>query len=287
MKTFGKMSFGMGVVNLAKRGVTAEPELILNGTVGNFRMTQPVTRALGIAAGEYVMFISNISSIDTAIAQKDEELVAWCKENKVDITSAEGIARIHAEFDQWGIAKGIQEFDAKGNPIKTTERWTKSDKIEYVKGRFSELLEEAKATASEEFVAALTAEGMTEEAQIEMIADSLQPEEIDKYRGSKCANASNLKGIGNILNFADASVWAALKANMGETAKTHNRIYSVDITDMQEVSINDGHKDVVVKVALLKEYRDVESSRAKKAAEGENVDDTDSNVENTNAETAK
>lgn len=269
MKTFGKMSFGMGVVTLAKRGVAAEPELILNGTVGNFRMTQPVTRALGIASGEYVMFISNTSSIDMAIAQKDEELVAWCEENGVDITSAEGIARIHSEFDQWGIAKGIQEFDAKGNPIKTTERWTKADKIEYVKGRFSELLEEAKASADEAFVAALTAEGMTEEAQIEMIAESLQPEEIDKFRGSKCANSSNLKGIGNILNFADASVWSALKSDMGATAKTHNRIYNVDITELQDVVINDGYKDVTVKVALLKEYRDVESSRSKKAAEGE------------------
>jgi hypothetical protein len=270
MKTFGKLSFGMSVVNLAKRGVVAEPELIANTTPGSFRLTAPVTRALGIASGDYVMFVGNTAAIDMAIAQKDEELVAWCQENNIDITSPAGIDAIHEAFDMWAVAKGIQEFDAKGNPIKVSERWTKDAKMAYVTNDFDNIFESAKANGEADFVAALTAEGMTKEAQIEMIANSLQPEVVDKYRGAKCANPSKFVGIGNVVTFADASVWTALKANMGETMKSHSRIFSVDITELMDVVINDGCKDVTIKAAVLKEYRDVESTRKKDNEEGEN-----------------
>lgn len=270
MKTFGKLSFGMSVVNLAKRSVVAEPELIANTTPGSFRLTAPVTRALGIASGDYVMFVGNTAAIDMAIAQKDEELVAWCQENNIDITSPAGIDAIHEAFDMWAVAKGIQEFDAKGNPIKVSERWTKDAKMAYVTNDFDNIFEHAKANGDADFVAALTAEGMTKEAQIEMIANSLQPEIVDKYRGAKCANPSKLVGIGNVVTFADASVWSALKANMGETMKSHSRIFSVDITELMDVVVNDGCKDVTIKAAVLKEYRDVESTRKKDNEEGEN-----------------
>lgn len=270
MKTFGKLSFGMSVVNLAKRGVVAEPELIANTTPGSFRLTAPVTRALGIASGDYVMFVGNTAAIDMAIAQKDEELVAWCQENNIDITSPAGIDAIHEAFDMWAVAKGIQEFDAKGNPVKVSERWTKDAKMAYVANDFDNIFESAKANGDADFVTALTAEGMTKEAQIEMIANSLQPEIVDKYRGAKCANPSKLVGIGNVVTFADASVWSALKANMGETMKSHSRIFSVDITELMDVVVNDGCKDVTIKAAVLKEYRDVESTRKKDNEEGEN-----------------
>lgn len=270
MKTFGKLSFGMSVVNLAKRSVVAEPELIANTTPGSFRLTAPVTRALGIASGDYVMFVGNTAAIDMAIAQKDEELVAWCQENNINITSPAGVAAIHEAFDMWAVAKGIQEFDAKGNPVKVSERWTKDAKMAYVTNDFDNIFESAKANGDADFVAALTAEGMTKEAQIEMIANSLQPEIVDKYRGAKCANPSKLVGIGNVVTFADASVWSVLKANMGETMKSHSRIFSVDITELMDVVVNDGCKDVTIKAAVLKEYRDVESTRKKDNEEGEN-----------------
>ena len=150
------------------------------------------------------------------------------------------------------------------------ERWTKDAKMVYVANNFDNILESAKANGDADFVAALTAEGMTKEAQIEMIANSLQPEIVDKYRGAKCANPSKLVGIGNIVTFADASVWSALKANMGETMKSHSRIFSVDITELMDVVVNDGCKDVTIKAAVLKEYRDVESIRKKDNEEGEN-----------------
>ena len=109
MKTFanGKLSFGLGAVNVAKRGVVSEPELVINPTVGAFRITPPVSRALGLANGDYVMFISTVAEVDKAIAERNPELVALCAENGIDINTPEGVAAIHAEFDEWGIAKGV------------------------------------------------------------------------------------------------------------------------------------------------------------------------------------
>ena len=264
MKQFSKMSFGLSSVSLAKRGIASEPELIANPTLGNFRMTAPVTRALGIADGDYLMFVSNCDAIDAAINDENPDLVAYCQENNIDMKTPEGVEMIHAAFDQWGIAKGIQEFDAKGNALKTTERWSKVSRIRYVEEHFDELYAKAMEEGSDEYKDALNAEGMLKEDQIKYIAESLSGDEVDKYRGAKCANSSNLKGIGQILTFADASVWAALKRDMKEKAKTQNRIFSVNIAELQKVVINDGCKDVEVKVALLGEYRDEDSSRSKK-----------------------
>ena len=94
MKTFanGKLSFGLGAVNVAKRGVVSEPELVINPTVGAFRITPPVSRALGLANGDYVMFISTVAEVDKAIAERNPELVALCAENGIDINTPEGVA---------------------------------------------------------------------------------------------------------------------------------------------------------------------------------------------------
>ena len=56
MKDFKKgLSFGMGIVNAGQRAVSEEPELVVVSTPGSFRMTVQVSKALGIAHGEYVM----------------------------------------------------------------------------------------------------------------------------------------------------------------------------------------------------------------------------------------
>ena len=90
MKTFGKLSFGMSVVNLAKRGVVAEPELIANTTPGSFRLTAPVTRALGIASGDYVMFLDQ----DDLILKKALiKLYEKATQTNADIVVANGYRR--------------------------------------------------------------------------------------------------------------------------------------------------------------------------------------------------
>ena len=146
MKTFkgnAKLSFGLGAVNVAKRNAVSEPELVVNPTVGGFRITPAVSRALGLTNGGYIMFVSNIDAIEQAIANKDENLVAFCAEENIDMNTPEGVKAIHEAFDEWGIAKGIQMFDKNGNAVKTKERMSKTDKVEYVTNNFDDVLKAA------------------------------------------------------------------------------------------------------------------------------------------------
>lgn len=275
MKTFkgnAKLSFGLGAVNVAKRNAVSEPELVVNPTVGGFRITPAVSRALGLTNGGYIMFVSNIDAIEQAIANKDESLVAFCAEENIDMNTPEGVKAIHEAFDEWGIAKGIQMFDKNGNAVKTKERMSKTDKVEYVTNNFDDVLKAAIENGEPEFAASLQVDGITKEEQIEILANAVNPEQVNKYYGSKCSNSSNLSGTGVSLTFSDSAVWGALKEDLGEEAKKMSRIFEVDIKELREVPYFNGHKEVIVKAAMLGEFKDTESTRKSK---GEDDDATD------------
>lgn len=267
MKTFkgnAKLSFGLGAVNVAKRNAVSEPELVVNPTVGGFRITPAVSRALGLTNGGYIMFVSNIDAIEQAIANKDENLVAFCAEENIDMNTPEGVKAIHEVFDEWGIAKGIQMFDKNGNAVKTKERMSKTDKVEYVTNNFDDVLKAAIENGEPEFAASLQVEGITKEEQIEILANAVNPEQVNKYYGSKCSNSSNLSGTGVSLTFSDSAVWGALKEDLGEEAKKMSRTFEVDIKELREVPYFNGHKEVIVKAAMLGEFKDTESTRKSK-----------------------
>lgn len=267
MKTFkgnAKLSFGLGAVNVAKRNAVSEPELVVNPTVGGFRITPAVSRALGLTNGGYIMFVSNIDAIEQAIANKDENLVAFCAEENIDMNTPEGVKAIHEAFDEWGIAKGIQMFDKNGNAVKTKERMSKTDKVEYVTNNFDDVLKAAIENGEPEFAASLQVEGITKEEQIEILANAVNPEQVNKYYGSKCSNSSNLSGTGVSLTFSDSAVWGALKEDLGEEAKKMSRTFEVDIKEFREVPYFNGHKEVIVKAAMLGEFKDAESTRKSK-----------------------
>lgn len=279
MKTFkgnAKLSFGLGAVNVAKRNAVSEPELVVNPTVGGFRITPAVSRALGLTNGGYIMFVSNIDAIEQAIANKDENLVAFCAEENIDMNTPEGVKAIHEAFDEWGIAKGIQMFDKNGNAVKTKERMSKTDKVEYVTNNFDDVLKAAIENGEPEFAASLQVEGITKEEQIEILANAVNPEQVNKYYGSKCSNSSNLSGTGVSLTFSDSAVWGALKEDLGEEAKKMSRTFEVDIKELREVPYFNGHKEVIVKAAMLGEFKDTESTRKSK---GEDDAATDEVVE--------
>lgn len=249
-----KMSFGFATVNVV-RNAGAEPQLIASSTDGGFRITPAVSRALGIAAGDYVMFLSNVDAIDAAIAERNETIVAFCEENGLDIASPEAAAAIHKEFDAWAIAKGIVEYDLKGNKKVTTERLTKKDKLTFVKQNFEAVYKEAMASDDEALREALSREGATQEELIEILAEGVTGKEIDKVRGSKTANTSKQTGVGLALSFTDSNVWHQLKQDL-EDKNAINRVFAVDIDDLQEVVMSNGYKDVTVKVATLGAYTD-------------------------------
>lgn len=276
MKTFkgnAKLSFGLGAVNVAKRNAVSEPELVVNPTVGGFRITPAVSRALGLTNGGYIMFISNIDAIEQAIANKDENLVAFCAEENIDMNTPEGVKAIHEAFDEWGIAKGIQMFDKNGNAVKTKERMSKTDKVEYVTNNFDDVLKAAIENGEPEFAASLQVEGITKEEQIEILANAVNPEQVNKYYGSKCSNSSNLSGTGVSLTFSDSAVWGALKEDLGEEAKKMSRTFEVDIKELREVPYFNGHKEVIVKAAMLGEFKDAESTRKSKGEDDAATDE--------------
>lgn len=276
MKTFkgnAKLSFGLGAVNVAKRNAISEPELVVNPTVGGFRITPAISRALGLTNGGYIMFVSNIDAIEQAIANKDENLVAFCAEENIDMATPEGVKAIHEAFDEWGIAKGIQMFDKNGNAVKTKERMSKTDKVEYVTNNFDDVLKAAIENGEPEFAASLQVEGITKEEQIEILANAVNPEQVNKYYGSKCSNSSNLSGTGVSLTFSDSAVWGALKEDLGEEAKKMSRTFEVDIKELREVPYFNGHKEVIVKAAMLGEFKDTESTRKSKGEDDAATDE--------------
>lgn len=276
MKTFkgnAKLSFGLGAVNVAKRNAVSEPELVVNPTVGSFRITPAVSRALGLTNGGYIMFVSNIDAIEQAIANKDENLVAFCAEENIDMNTPEGVKAIHEAFDEWGIAKGIQMFDKNGNAVKTKERMSKTDKVEYVTNNFDDVLKAAIENGEPEFAASLQVEGITKEEQIEILANAVNPEQVNKYYGSKCSNPSNLSGTGVSLTFSDSAVWGALKEDLGEEVKKMSRTFEVDIKELREVPYFNGHKEVIVKAAMLGEFKDTESTRKSKGEDDAATDE--------------
>lgn len=276
MKTFkgnAKLSFGLGAVNVAKRNAVSEPELVVNPTVGGFRITPAVSRALGLTNGGYIMFVSNIDAIEQAIANKDENLVAFCAEENIDMNTPEGVKAIHEAFDEWGIAKGIQMFDKNGNAVKIKERMSKTDKVEYVTNNFDDVLKAAIENGEPEFAASLQVEGITKEEQIEILANAVNPEQVNKYYGSKCSNSSNLSGTGVSLTFSDSAVWGALKEDLGEEAKKMSRTFEVDIKELREVPYFNGHKEVIVKAAMLGEFKDTESTRKSKGEDDAATDE--------------
>lgn len=279
MKTLanGGMKFGFSAVNAGQRAATYEPQLIVSSTEGNFRMTAPVSKLLDIQHGEYAMFLSNVDTLDRAIALKDEDLVAYCEENGIDIDSPEARIAIHKEFDMWAIAKGVQEFDSKGNIKTVSERLTKKDKIKFIEATFEERLAAAldeENGAPAETKDALSRDGITKEEQMEILADFVKPKELPKFRGSKTANPAGLMGSGVTLNFTDSNVWKQLKVGMGESATKLNRIFDLDVENIQEVVMSDGCKDVTIKALTLGKFTDKVPAKVGKGS-GEEAESED------------
>ena len=237
MKTVNGMSFGFSAVNAGQRNVAVEPQLIAVSTEGNFRMTPPVSRALGLSSGDYVTFLHNIDEIK--------------------------------EFDMWAVAKGFVVYDSKGNAKTTTERLTKHDKLRFVSQHFEEMLASALENAPEEIKDALSREGVTKEEQMDILSSFVKPRELPKYKGSKTANPAGLTGTGTSLTFTDANVWKQLKADMGDEATKMNRVYTINLDEIQDIPVDNGHEVITVKAYLLKEFVDKAPARVGSKEEGE------------------
>lgn len=268
MKQMG-LSFGVSVVVAGQRqGSNNQPQLIATSTNGGFRLTGAATRILGIMPGDYVMFLNNISTIDAAILDESNEnhaaLVEYCTEKGLDITTPEAAVAIHKDFDEWYVAKGIQEFDTRGNQKMAKERLSKKDKMTYVAQNFDAFMAEVQASdaeGSDEIREALGREDITKEEQVEILASLVEAKDVASYTGSKCANPSGQTGSGLTINFTDSNVWAKLKADLGENADKKVRVYNLDLSDIRKAKVSDGYKLVDVSYLVLGASEDREPAR--------------------------
>jgi hypothetical protein len=209
-------TFKFSVVNAGQRNVNVEPALIATSTNGGFRLTGPAAKALGIKPTDYAMFLHD------------------------------------SESNTWAIAKGYACKKADGEYQTCTDR---VDRKAIVARNFDSILEAALASGNDELIAALNAEGVTKEAQIELLAPCVEVPMVTKYQGSKTASPSGLTGEGANVVFTDSNVWEQLKSDV-EDKKAMTRSFALDLNDLLDVEVFDGHDNITVKALVLGEYHD-------------------------------
>jgi len=241
MIKLGKSSFGFNAVQAGQKNATvnAEPRLVANSTVGKFMVTSPVTKAMGIAVGDNIMFLNNIANVEAAISAQNEDLVAWADENGYDLTTREGQDAVLEAFTVWAIAKGLPQYDSKGNPVMGKERYTKEDKQKYIEAHAEELVA-ANRDALIERVG--NPDASDEELLAAITVDDIDSPEVQVVSGSKTATTSTATGVGCQLNFTDTSIWNTLKGDLGENKNKKNRIFDVLLNEGMSLEVSDGYQ---------------------------------------------
>ena len=242
MNLGNKVSFGFSaVVAGQKTSGNNEPQLIANSTKGKFTVTAPVTRAMGVAVGEYIQFVNNIAEIEAAIVAGSDDIKAIAEELGVDISTREGQIAVIDACTQWGIVKGQAMLDKVGNPIMVSARLTEEEKRAYIKAHAAEALEAMRDTLIERV-------GNPDASDEELLAaielDEIEYPKVPGFTGSKTASTSNATGVGLQLGFTDSNVWGALKADLGEDATKKNRIYKVLLDNAVKTTV-DGKETVI------------------------------------------
>lgn len=217
------LQFGMKAIQSGKRVVATnnEPTLVANSTKARFTIAGIVTRTMGLVCGDYVQFISNIPSIDMAIAERDAEIVAWCEANGVEMGTEAARNALIKEFGSYAICKGVPMFEKDGTRKQITVRMTEEQK----RAAF-EMNKEAIAQAVGKSVEEVTIEDFNPVA--------------DGFTGSKTNSTSSLTGIGLPLGFSDSNMWAELKEDLGDLAEDTNRVYKVNLNEPFECSVENG-----------------------------------------------
>lgn len=245
MKLGTKLSFGVNAIQAGQKSATvnALPQLIASSTMGKFTITAPVSKALNIAVGDNVMFLNNISGVENAIQMgNNETILAYAQEKGLDLTTREGQDAVLAAFTQWFIAKGVPTYDKKGNPVMVTERLTKVEKEKYLAEHAMEIVETNRAALVEKF-----GEGSDEELASQLTIDMIEYPKYQACSGSRTSNVGRATGVGVQLNFTDAAIWGALKADL-EDKTSKVRTFSVNLEELDSTTYPNGKEDVTIDI---------------------------------------
>lgn len=265
----GNLSFGFNAVVSGQKSsvVDAKPMLIANSTKGKFTVTAPVTKFLGVAAGENIMFVNNIDSIEAAIQAGSQDVINAATELGIDLNTTEGVEAFVREFTVWAIAKGVTLLNSNGTPKSAKVRMTAEDKKAYIVKNGAAIAEANREALLER----LGVEDATEEELIAAITVDDIDITCDAQSGSKTATSSNATGIGLQLGFTDNNIWNQMKSDLDEDARAKvNRKYDVLLEDAFEADFNDGAKDIKIKcvpVQFVADEAPVVRGKANESAE--------------------
>lgn len=245
MKLGNKVSFGFSAIQSGQKSATvnAEPRLIASSTLGKFTVTAPVSKAMGVAVGENIVFLNNIAEIENAITSNHEDLVNWANENGIDLATREGADAAIQAFTVWAIAKGIKQYDSRNNPIMASERYTKEDKQRFIEQHAEELVAANRETLIERN-GGVDADDATLAALITV--DDVESPKFHACNGSKTATSGSSTGVGCQLNFSDTAIWNSIKSDLGDAKEKKNRVFKVCLDEAFKTMIHDGYKEVEV-----------------------------------------
>jgi hypothetical protein len=265
-----KMKFGFKSVVAGQKSATvnAEPRLIANSTTGKFSLTAPVTKLMGVAVGENIMFLNNIAEVEAAVANPSEDLNAWAADNGIDLTTIEGQNEAIKALTAWAIAKGVPMYDSKGNPVKARERYTKEDKQKYIDANADEILAANRAALIERN-GGEDADDDTLKALISV--DDIEAPEYHACTGSKTATTGAATGVGCQLNFTDTAIWNLMKKDIPADERTNvNRVFEVKLEEGFKTVVDNGTRDGIEVMAYPVEFLSDEEPMVRgKKEEGE------------------
>ena len=250
IKLGNKLSFGFNAVQAGQKASTimAEPRLIATSTSGKFTLTAPVSKAMGIASGDNVAFINNLSEVENAISNNDPAIVAWAQENGVDLTTGIGQKAAIDAFGVWAIIKGVPLY-SKGQPVTANERFTKEEKEAYLAANIADIVE-ANRDALIERVGDPNASD--EELAASVTVDDIETPKYHVCSGSKTsAGSANSVGTGVQVGFTDTAIWNALKDDLGEDKTKKIRNFKVLVDEPFKTSVSNGDTMVEVKAFAL------------------------------------
>lgn len=236
-----------------------EPRLVANSTNGKFSITAPVSKALQIAVGDYVMFMNDSAALELAILKGNEQVLQAAQERGYDLNTLEGKKAAVDALTTWYIAKGFAKYDAKGNPLMANIRYTEKEKLEAAISNINEMLSNteiykalAEVMQKEDFTAEDLIEVLNSTEDNEFVndvksrvIDFVQVPQYQIHEGAKTATTGNATGIGCKLNFSDTSNWTLMKSDL-ENKESKNRNYKVKFSEMITVEVNNGYETVSI-----------------------------------------
>lgn len=264
------------VINPGQKATDDRLILTVRSTEGKFSITGAVSKLLGVARGERVMFITNADLLEALIQAKDENILAFAAENGFEESDIDSVefhdALFNAHLTHY-IAKGFAMLKRDGTPMMEAVRTTNETKQAYLDEYRHDFYIANREAIKAKYAEKIDTTGMSEEEIDDVIenmisVDDVKSNETPKFAGSLTSSTSKMAGIGLALDFTDNTVWKTLKNDLTlEVAKKKNRIFDVLVDEKTEAIVNNGMEDITVTIYPLAFAEDTDVMDRKKKNE--------------------